>query len=98
METTTEFINKLGISDLHSFTLCLQAYNDSASIRSEEISHIGYNNQTGYVGIELENGIRIASCFGRPVEYITTTYEQDEDTDYETFHETYDQALNYINN
>ena len=91
---TAQFINSLGSSDLHSFTLCLQAYNDSASMRGEEISHIGYNNQTGYVGIELENGICIASCFGRPVEYITTNYNNGE----ETFHETYaeaEEALSY---
>jgi len=91
---TAQFINTLGTSDLHSFTLCLQAYNNSASMRGEEIAHIGYNNQTGYVCIELENGICIASCFGRPVTYITTNFEDGE----ETFHETYfdaEEALSY---
>ena len=86
------FINSLGSSDLHSYTLCLEAYNDNA--RMEEIADIGFNTSSGYVYIALENGICIASCFGRPVEYIAINFEDGE----ETFHETYDQALNYINN
>jgi hypothetical protein len=91
---TAQFINSLGSSDLHSFTLCLQAYNDSASTRGEEIADIGFNTSSGYVYIALENGICIASCFGRPVEYITTNYNNGE----ETFHETYaeaEEALSY---
>jgi hypothetical protein len=93
METTTEFINRLGSADLHSFILCLQAYNERASIRGEEIEHIGYNNQTGHVFIDLENSISIVSCFGRDVNYMTTNLESGE----ETFHDTYEQALDSVN-
>jgi len=38
---------------------------------SEEIMEIGFNPNSGYVYIALENGIQICSAFGQSVEYIT---------------------------
>ena len=38
---------------------------------SEEIMEVGFNPNSGYVYIALENGIQICSSFGQSVEYIT---------------------------
>ena len=51
----------------------------------EKILCSGFNTQSGYVYIALENGVTIASCFGRRVEYIVTN----PDTGKETFFSTY---------
>ena len=37
---------------------------------SEDIFEIGFNENSGYVYIALENGVSIASCFGQSVEYM----------------------------
>ena len=37
-----------------------------------DISHCGFNENSGYVYIALENGVTIASCFGQSVDYIVT--------------------------
>jgi hypothetical protein len=82
-------ISKLGSSDYESYLLVLRAYRDYAF--GEEIMETGFNTRSGYVYIALENGIQIASCFGREVEYIVYDFE----TEDERFFDTYDEA--YIN-
>jgi len=49
---------------------------------------IGFNDQSGYVYIALENGITICSKFGQEVEYLTVNY----DTGEEQFWSEYDLA------
>ena len=83
-----EIINfdKMGSSDKYSLELVWKAYND---IRlNEEIFEIGFNLNSGYVYIALENGVSIASCFGQAVDYIVTDYE--DGTEY--FLDTYEEA------
>ena len=46
-----------------------EAYAEECS--SEEIMEVGFNPNSGYVYIALENGIQICSSFGQSVEYIT---------------------------
>jgi hypothetical protein len=85
---TNEFIKDLGTSDYESWILVQKAHLKNAY--NEEIMECGFNKQTGYVYIALENGIQIASCFGQGVEYIKYNYKTDE----ELFYEEYTEALN----
>jgi len=84
-------ISKLGSSDYESYLLVHRAYRDYAF--GEEIMETGFNTSSGYVYIALENGIQIASCFGRGVDYIVYDYE----TGDEHFFDTYDEANKYLN-
>jgi len=85
---TNEFINDLGTSDYESWMLVQKAHLKNAY--NEKIKECGFNKQSGYVYIALENGIQIASCFGQDVEYIKYNYKTDE----ELFYEEYTEALN----
>jgi hypothetical protein len=60
--------------------------------RDEDIMQIGFNNNSGYVYIALENGVTIASQLGQKVEYIVTDYNSGE----EYFLKTYRAALNKL--
>lgn len=90
MNNTHEFLNDLGSSDFESWVLVNTAFNWYC--KGEEIMECGFNKQSGYVYIALENGISIASCFGQSVEYIVTNYENGD----EYFLENYTDALNKI--
>jgi hypothetical protein len=65
---------------------CFAAYAESAS--HSEITAIGFNPNSGYVYIALENGIQIGSCMGQDVEFIVFDYE----TGDEQFCDTYEEA------
>jgi hypothetical protein len=65
-----------------------KAYADECS--REDIMQVGFNENSGYVYIALENGITIGSCVGQDVEYITTNFETGE----ETFYNSYQEAIN----
>ena len=90
MNNTHEFLNDLGSSDFESWVLVNTAFNWYC--KGEEIMDCGFNKQSGYVYIALENGISIASCFGQSVEYIVTNYENGD----EYFLGNYTDALNKI--
>lgn len=55
----------------------------------EDIMEVGFNHNSGYVCIALENGISICSMLGRQVEYIVTDFEDGE----EFFYDDYEEAL-----
>lgn len=84
------FLSSLGSSDFESWILVQQAYRDEAW--NEDIMETGFNNNTGYVYIALENGVQIASCFGQDVDYIVYDFETGE----EHFFDTYDEAMEQI--
>jgi hypothetical protein len=70
------------------------AYADQCS--RESIQDIGFNQNSGYVYIALENGIQIASCMGRDAEYIVYNFENGEETFFSTYEEAeeFSQTLN----
>lgn len=80
-----ELINKLGTSDIRSLELVLKAYRENA--HREEIEDIGFNENSGYVYIYLENGISICSCFGNDVEYFVTDFETGDEALYEDYND-----------
>lgn len=59
----------------------------------EDILEVGFNKNSGYVYIALENGISICSMLGRDVEYIVTDFE--DGTEY--FLETYTESEEKLN-
>jgi hypothetical protein len=76
--------------EAQGLAICFQAYADNSP--SEEILSIGFNNNSGYIYIALENGVQICSMLGQGVEYIVTDYRNGE----EYFFDTYKEALSYI--
>jgi hypothetical protein len=90
MDVNVDFLTKLGSSDMESWILVQRAFVDNAW--GEEIMDCGFNTNTGYVYIALENCVTIASCFGQSIDYIVTNYEDGE----ESFYDTYEDALNSI--
>ena len=53
----------------------------------EDIMEIGFNQNSGYVYIALENGISIGSAFGQSVDFIVTNFENGEEYFYDSFEE-----------
>jgi hypothetical protein len=84
---TKDLIQQLSGSDLESWILVQRAYKDYAA--DEDIMECGFNKQSGYVYIALENGISIASCFGQDVDYITYNFETGEEGFFDTYEEAY---------
>lgn len=75
---------------------CFQAYAENCSrlcyCPSLTDGGIGFNSNSGYVYIGLENGIQICSMLGQDVEYLVTDFETGE----ETFFDSYQDAENYL--
>jgi hypothetical protein len=76
------FCEAMGLSNV------FKAYAEECS--REDIIEVGFNANSGYVYIALENGITIASSMGQRVEYIVTDFETGE----ESFFDNYTLALN----
>lgn len=53
----------------------------------EEIIEEGFNINSGYVYIALEDGISIASAFGQNVEFIINDFESGEDKFFDSYEE-----------
>lgn len=54
---------------------------------SEEIMEEGFNINSGYVYLALENGVTIASAFGQDVEFIVYDHETDEEMFFDSAHD-----------
>lgn len=67
----------------------LIAYAENAS--GETIESIGFNPNSGYVYIALENGVSICSMLGQSVEYLVTNPYDGE----EVFFDSYAEAMAY---
>lgn len=64
-----------------------------APISGGHLMEVGFNANSGYVYIALENGISICSMLGGDVEYLVTDFE--DGTEY--FLDTYEEAENQLN-
>lgn len=67
-----------------------QAYADYCVNEQIMYSGVGFNPNSGYVYIALENGISICSSMGQDVEYLVTNFDNGK----EDFYDTYEEALN----
>jgi hypothetical protein len=79
-----------GYSDAMSKAKVWEAY--AKHYGGEEIMEEGFNINTGYVYLALDNGITIASCFGQEVEFIVFNY----DTGQEDFFYSVEELNEYI--
>jgi len=75
----------LGYSDSISKSIVWRAY--ANYFAGEEIMEEGFNINTGYVYIALENGVTIASAFGQDVEFIIYDEEKEEEKFFSTIEE-----------
>lgn len=57
----------------------------------ETINELGFNPNSGYIYLALENGICICSSMGNNVEYLVTNFNTGE----ETFYDNYIDACNH---
>lgn len=78
--------NNLTYCESIGLSKCFTAY----SCIKEDIMEggIGFNPNSGYVYIALENGISICSNMGRDIEYLVTDFNNGE----EYFFDTYEEA------
>jgi len=54
---------------------------------AEEIMEEGFNPNSGYVYLALENGITIASAFGQEVDFIYYDLDNDQEIIFDSFEE-----------
>lgn len=94
-QTTRDMTNNITINGIDwsiayceakGFSKVFMAYGNECS--REPIMEIGFNPNSGYVYIALENGISICSCMGHQVDFLVIDFNDGE----ETFYETYDEA------
>lgn len=89
-------INIYGITDSIAYceaqglAKCFAEY--SEHFAGEYINCIGFNSNSGYVYIALENGIQICSMMGNDIEYLITDFETGE----ETFFSSYAEAEKFM--
>lgn len=67
------------------FSKVFMAYANQCS--REDIMEIGFNPNSGYVYIALEDGISICSNMGQQVEFLVTNFRNGEETVYDTYEE-----------
>ena len=65
--------------------LCFSAYADNSA--GEDILEIGFNQNSGYVYIALENGVSICCAFGRGVVYLVSDYTNGNEHFFDSYHE-----------
>jgi hypothetical protein len=79
--------NHIAFCEAQGLAKCFQAYANFSA--GEEIMQIGFNPNSGYTYIALENGVTICSSFGLTVQYLFTDFGDGE----EHFFNTYEEAL-----
>jgi hypothetical protein len=85
MNTHTQNQTYFGYSDAKSKSIVWAAY--AEHFAGEEIMEEGFNINTGYVYISLENGVTIASCFGQSVDFIVYDFEEGEENIFGSYDE-----------
>ena len=73
----------IAFCEAQGLSKCFQAYADNCA--GEYIMTIGFNPNSGYTYIALENGLQICSILGSDVEYLITDFEDGEENFYESF-------------
>jgi hypothetical protein len=76
--------DSIACCEAHGLSNCFLAYAEHCAGMSFEC---GFNPNSGYVYIALENGISICSMLGREVEYLVTNFDNGEEYFFPTYHE-----------
>jgi hypothetical protein len=80
----------IAFCEAQGLSKCFQAYADNCA--GEDIMTIGFNPNSGYTYIALENGLQICSMLGNDVEYLITDFQDGE----ETFYDEYELAISKL--
>jgi hypothetical protein len=92
LSTATEKSINFAYAEANGLSKCFEAYADYAT--AENIFEIGFNQNSGYVYICLEDiNISICSMLGQDVEYLVTNFE----TGKEYFFESFTEAQTFAN-
>jgi hypothetical protein len=83
IEDSIAYAEAIGLSKV------FKAY--AEKVGNEDIMEIGFNANSGYVYIALENGVSIVSMLGQNVEYLAYN-----NIDGEESYDTYDEAIEYL--
>lgn len=86
----TNLNSAIAFCEAKGLSNCFKAYAEHCAL--EEIMEVGFNPNSGYVYLALENGISICSAFGNEVEFLVTDFETGE----EHFFDSYDEAENHL--
>jgi hypothetical protein len=76
--------DSIACCEAHGLSNCFLAYAENCAGMSFEC---GFNPNSGYVYIALENGISICSMLGREVEYLVSDLMNGEEYFFPTYHE-----------
>jgi hypothetical protein len=74
-----------GYSDAKSKSIVWNAY--AEYFAGEEIQEEGFNTNSGYVYLALENGVTIASSFGQSVDFYVYDFDNDDELGFESIDE-----------
>jgi hypothetical protein len=81
----TGISNSIAYCEAKGLGMIFQAYANECP--NEDILGVGFNPNSGYVYIALENGISICSCMGHQVDYLVTNFYNGNETFYDTYKE-----------
>jgi hypothetical protein len=76
-----------GYCEAQGISKVFAAYAEHCSGEDIMYGGIGFNPNSGYVYIALENGVTICSMLGNDVEYIVTNFDNGEEYFFDTYHE-----------
>lgn len=79
----TNLSNSIAYCEATGLSNCFKAYANYCP--SEDIMEVGFNPNSGYVYIALENGISICSCLGKEVEYLVLDFEDGEEFFFDSY-------------
>jgi hypothetical protein len=86
LATATEKSINFAYCEANGLSKCFEAYADYAT--GENILEIGFNPNSGYVYISLEDiNMSICSMLGQDVEYLVLNFDNGEEYFFETFSE-----------
>jgi len=86
--------NNLTYCESIGLSKCFMAYSNIIEDIME--GGIGFNPNSGYVYIALENGISICSNMGRDIEYLVTDFNNGEEYFFDTYEEAQQFELNEV--
>jgi len=76
--------------EAEGLSICFQAY--ANNFPGEDIFEIGFNPNTGYTYIALEQNVTICSMLGRNAEYLVTDFDNGQ----ELFFNNYQEAVQHL--
>ncbi len=79
----TNLNSSIAYCEAKGLSNCFKAYADDCA--GEDIMEVGFNPNSGYVYIALENGISICSCLGKEVEYLVLDFEDGEEFFFDSY-------------